>query len=280
MIPEKFKERMKSLVGGDYGAFISALEEKDAVRGLRVNTLKCSEEDFLSAFPLPTRKIPYAKSGYILDSDVPVGNLAAHHAGIIYMQDPGAMASVCSLDIPRGAYVIDMCAAPGGKSGQAAALIGNEGFLLSNEYVPKRAKITVGNFERLGIKNAYVTSLDTCEFKSMFSEFFDVAIADVPCSGEGMFRKSDEARTEWSEENVKISAARQIEILENTAPLVKCGGYIIYSTCTYSLEENEMNVHAFLTSHPEFMLCEVKEDLQRMTEDGVSYLGEETEYLK
>jgi 16S rRNA C967 or C1407 C5-methylase (RsmB/RsmF family) len=145
MIPEKFKERMKNMLGEDYPAFIRALEEGKNVRGMRVNTEKCSEDLFLTAFPYPTRKISYAKNGYILDSDAPVGNLAAHHAGIIYMQDPGAMASVSCLDIPKGAYVIDMCAAPGGKSGQAAALIGDEGFLLSNEYVPKRAKITVGN---------------------------------------------------------------------------------------------------------------------------------------
>lgn len=280
MIPEKFKERMKNMLGEDYPAFIRALEEDKNVRGMRVNTEKCSEDLFLSAFPYPTRKISYAKSGYILDSDAPVGNLAAHHAGIIYMQDPGAMASVSCLDIPKGAYVIDMCAAPGGKSGQAAALIGDEGFLLSNEYVPKRAKITVGNLERLGIRNAYVTSLDTCEFKSMFSDFFDVAIADVPCSGEGMFRKSDESLTEWSCENVLVSAKRQREILENTAPLVKCGGHIIYSTCTYSLEENEMNIYSFLTAHPEFELCEVKEEVRAVTCDGISYLGEETEILK
>jgi NOL1/NOP2/fmu family ribosome biogenesis protein len=167
-----------------------------------------------------------------------------------------------------------MCAAPGGKSGQAAAAIGDEGFLLSNEFVPKRAKIMVGNFERLGIKNAFVTSLDTGEFKKMYRSFFDFVIADVPCSGEGMFRKNEIAISEWSEENVMRCAERSREIIENAASVVAPGGYIIYSTCTFSIDENEAVVLDFLKSHDDFELAEVKKELRAVTADGVSIDGD------
>ncbi len=273
MLPERFKERMKKLLGAEYPAFEDALETKKPVRGMRVNTIKADPEEVKRDFPLPITEISYSSDGFILHSDNAVGTLPEHHSGMIYMQDPGAMASLCAIDIPRGAWVIDLCAAPGGKSGQAAAKIGEEGFLLANEFVPKRAKITVGNFERLGIKNAMVTSLDTAELPKLFREYFDFVIADVPCSGEGMFRKSDESLTEWSEENVALCAKRQAEILENAAPLVKSGGYIIYSTCTYSVEENEAVVDGFIKNHPNFVIVPVKEELKRATKDGIVFEG-------
>ena len=164
-----------------------------------------------------------------------------------------------------------MCSAPGGKSGQAAAKIGDGGFLLSNEFVPKRAKTVVSNFERLGIKNAIVTSLDTAELPKLYSGIFDLVIADVPCSGEGMFRKSSEALSEWSEENVTSCAERQKEIMKNAAPLVKPGGYLLYSTCTYSLEENEIIIDKFLCDNPDYRLVPVKESLRRATRDGINF---------
>lgn len=280
MIPERFKERMKELLGEEYGAFIGALESEDAVRGLRINLLKCPREHFLERTDLSLSPLPYTDIGFILDSDSPVGNLAIHHAGIIYMQDPGAMAPLSSVDIPRGSRVLDLCAAPGGKSTQAAAMIGNEGFLLSNEYVPKRAKITVGNFERLGLRSAMVTSMDTARLGELFQEYFDFIIADVPCSGEGMFRKNEEAGAEWSEGEVKACAVRSREILENAHRLLKPGGVIIYSTCTWSLEENEMTVWDFLSSHPDFHLIEAKREIVNCTRDGISYLGKESEALR
>ncbi len=251
---------MKRILGEDFPKFIAALEE-NAVRGLRVNTLKASPSDFLSESDFDLSPISYTDTGFILNSEEPVGRLADHHAGRIYMQDPGAMAPLSAIDIPRGAKVIDLCAAPGGKSGQAAAMIGDEGFLLSNEYVPKRAKILVSNFERLGIKNALVTSMDTDRLTELFSDYFDVAIVDAPCSGEGMFRKNELAGEEWSEENVSLSARRQEKILQNAARLIRGGGYIIYSTCTYSLEENEEIIDAFLSSHKDFSLAMPKEEI-------------------
>ena len=280
MLPEKFKDRMRSLLGAEYDSFIAALEDGEAVRGVRINSLKVDAADILKECKIPLSPLPYADDGFVLEGDMAVGASAEHHAGIFYMQDPGAMASVCAVDIPRGAYVLDMCAAPGGKSGQAAARIGDGGFLLSNEFVPKRAKITVGNFERLGITNAIVTSLDTSELPKLYANFFDFVIADVPCSGEGMFRKNSAAVDEWSEENVAACAKRQKEILENAAELVRPEGYIIYSTCTYSLEENEMTVFDFLSRHPDYSIVPVREQVRRVSADGISFDGERTDCMR
>ena len=273
MLPEKFQERMKPLLGDEWDRFAAAMSE-DAVRGVRINRIKADPDAYKNGKDERVEPLTYYADGFYFTSDEAVGVSPEHHAGIFYMQDPGAMASLASVDIPRGARVLDMCAAPGGKSGQAAAAIGDEGFLLSNEFVPKRAKITVGNFERLGIKNAFVTSLDTSEFKKMFRSFFDFVISDVPCSGEGMFRKNEVAVSEWSEENVLRCAKRSREILENAAPVVASGGYIIYSTCTFSIEENEAVVLDFLKSHPDFELAEVKDELRAVTSDGISIEGD------
>ena len=256
---------MKALLSEDYDAFLSALEDEKAVRGLRINTLKCDRESFLSNNSLPLESIPYTDLGFILDSDDGVGANPEHHSGRIYMQDPGAMAPLSAIEIRKGARVVDLCAAPGGKSGQAAAMIGDEGFLLSNEFVPKRAKILVGNLERLGVRNAIVTSMDTSRLSDLYCEYFDYAIVDAPCSGEGMFRKNSGAIEEWSEGNVRASAERQRDILGNAARLVREGGYIIYSTCTYSVEENEGTINSFLSSHPEFSPVAPSEKILKST---------------
>ncbi len=268
MLPEKFKERMKNILGEEYPAFEGALEAQ-SVRAVRVNTTKISTGDFLSKTALNPSPISYAPDCFIPASCEGIGKSPEHHSGMIYVQDPGAMATLAALNIEKGWRVLDACAAPGGKASHLASLIGDEGALLANEYVPKRAKIIVGNFERLGVKNAVVTSLDTARLSEMFSSYFDLVLCDAPCSGEGMFRKYDEALTEWSEENVLMCAARQKEILENCSRTVKAGGYLLYSTCTYSKEENEDVVAHFLAEHPEFTLCPVREELVKATRPGL-----------
>jgi len=272
MLKEAFLNRMRAMLGEEFSDFERALSEP-AVRGVRVNTLKCGVDGFLLSTSLKTEKLPYGDCGFLLTEDAQVGILPEHHAGMIYMQDPGAMSTVTSLDIPRGAFVLDMCAAPGGKASQLAEAVGSEGFIIANEYVPKRAKIIVSNFERLGIGNAMVTSLDTSELCKYFVGAFDVVLADVPCSGEGMFRKSRNALDDWSEEGVRASAQRQRGILDNAASLVRPGGYLIYSTCTYSLEENEMIIDEFLTKHENFALSEVRPELRAVTSDGIIFSG-------
>ncbi|MBE6536696.1 MAG: NOL1/NOP2/sun family putative RNA methylase [Ruminococcaceae bacterium] len=274
MLPEKFTERMKRLLGDEYPLFERALTEEKAKKGLRVNTLKCSEEEFNESSDFSLSPLSYVRHGYVFDEEINgIGNTPEHAAGQIYVQDPGAMASAAALEIEPGMLVADLCAAPGGKSTQIAAGLMGEGVIVSNEYVPKRAKILVGNFERMGITNGIVTSLDTKEFTKLYENIFDIVVVDAPCSGEGMFRKDVPAIEEWSEENVNVCKERQREILENAALILKDGGQLLYSTCTYSLEENEMTVDSFLDSHPEFELCEVNEKLKSVTSDGITFDG-------
>ena len=273
MLPEAFKSRMKGLLGSEHEAFISELECGAEIKGVRINPVKCDPKKFPDAWEGALEPIPYFDLGFIPDRTTGLGSTAAHHAGMIYVQDPGAMAALSALDIEEGWWVLDMCASPGGKATQAAGAIGKDGFLFANEFVPKRAKTIVSNIERLGIPNAIVTSLDTKELPKMFSEVFDLVICDAPCSGEGMFRKSCPAIEQWSTENVTKCAKRQISILSNAPTLVKEGGYLLYSTCTYSVEENEGVVDAFLAENPEFELVEVKASLRDSTADGAFFDG-------
>lgn len=213
MIPERFKEKMKNILGNEYPRFIDALENGEAVRGMRANLIKTSPEKLLGDGEFRLEPLSYVDNGFILREQRQMGASPYHHAGMVYMQDPGAMASAAALDIEPDWWVADLCAAPGGKSSQIAERLSEGGFLLSNEYVPKRAKIIVGNFERLGVRNAVVISLDTARLSEMYEGVFDLVIVDAPCSGEGMFRKSEEAIRDWSDENVELCAERQRETL-------------------------------------------------------------------
>lgn len=273
MIPEGFKVKMKNILGDEYPAFIDALENRDAVRGMRANLIKTTAEKLVADGEFDIEPLSYVDNGFILREERQMGASPYHHAGMVYMQDPGAMATASALDIEPDWWVADLCAAPGGKSSQIAERLGEEGFLLSNEYVPKRAKIIVGNFERLGVRNAMVTSMDTARLADMFEGVFDLVVVDAPCSGEGMFRKSEEAVTDWSEENVMISSKRQREILNNARSLVKPGGYLLYSTCTYSPEENEEIIGDFLINNPDFSLVRVKEEIEKRTAPGIVKYG-------
>ena len=280
MIPERFKEKMRDILGEEYPRFIEALENGEAVRGLRVNLIKTTAKQLVSDGEFALEPLSYVDNGFILREERAMGASPYHHAGSVYMQDPGAMASAAALDINADWWVADLCAAPGGKSSQIAERLGNEGFLLSNEYVPKRAKIIVGNFERLGVKNAIVTSMDTAKIRDMYEGVFDLVVVDAPCSGEGMFRKSEEAIEDWSDENVSICAERQREILNNAKNLVKAGGYLLYSTCTYSPEENEMTVAKFLRENPDYKLARVKPALEEKTMPGIKKYAEGVENIE
>ena len=271
MISDKFKEKMKNLLRDEYPLFIETVECGEAVKGLRVNLIKTETESFLDTADFDLEKLSYCDNGFIARGEG-FGRTPEHHAGMMYMQDPGAMATLTALDIKSSWRVADLCSAPGGKSSQIAERI-KDGFLLSNEYVPKRAKTVVSNFERLGVTNAIVTSLDTGELSKLFHEYFDLVVCDAPCSGEGMFRKSEDAIADWSEANILACAERQKEIMNNAYRLVKPGGYILYSTCTYSPEENEGVVSDFLDKHPDFGIVPVKPELRDATSDGLPEYG-------
>lgn len=254
-LPEAFKEKMRALLGEEYPAFEESYE-KERVQGLRINLLKTKQQEAAARLTgmFGLKKIPWAAEGYYYDGGTRPGKHAYHEAGLYYIQEPSAMAVVELLDPQPGDYVLDLCAAPGGKSTQIAGRLQNRGFLLSNEIHPARAKILSQNIERLGIANAVVANEDSGRLAGYFPVFFDKIVVDAPCSGEGMFRKDEGARTEWSPDNVKLCARRQQEILHHAAEMLKAGGRLVYSTCTFSPEENEGSIEAFLQAHPEFQI--------------------------
>jgi len=268
-LPCEYINRMKTLLGEDYTIYEEAIK-LPPVKAFRVNTDKISLQDFEKLNIFSSERIPYVENGYYLEYDK-IGNHPYHHAGLIYVQEPAAMAPAECIDIEPDWHILDMCAAPGGKSTQLKNKLGEKGILVSNEIIPSRCKILTGNIERLGLDNTVTTCMDTTRLAKTFPHTFDMIMVDAPCSGEGMFRKDENAIDEWSIENVEKCAVRQAEILENAAILLKNGGYIVYATCTFSLEENEMMIDSFLQLHPEFEIVPVKEKVKQSTEDGISF---------
>ncbi len=270
-LPIDYENRMRQILGDEADAYLSELENAP-IRAFRVNTDKISLTEFERINPFGNEKIPYVNNGYYLNYEK-VGNHPYHHAGLIYVQEPAAMAPAECIDIKPDWLVLDMCAAPGGKSTQLKNKLGDNGLLVSNEIISSRCKILTGNIERLGLKNTVVTCMDTGRLTKIFENTFNLIMVDAPCSGEGMFRKEEAAVTEWSEENVLMCAKRQAEILDNAVAALRSGGYIIYATCTFSLEENEMTVDAFLNRHPEFEIVPVNAAVKKVTSDGIKFDG-------
>lgn len=270
-LPEKFESRMKSLLGDGFETYLNSLEE-EPVKAFRVNTDKISLEEFEKINPFSKEKIPYVKNGFYLNGEK-IGNHPFHHAGMVYVQEPGAMMPAECIDIEKNWKILDMCAAPGGKSTQLKNKLGEKGLLVSNEIIPSRCKILTGNVERLGLRNTVTTCMDTKRLADTFPDTFDLIMVDAPCSGEGMFRKEQIAVDEWSQENVEKCARRQAEILENAVRCLKPGGYIIYATCTFSLEENEMTVDSFLKKHTDFEIVPVTDRVKNATSDGINFDG-------
>ena len=276
MLPIDFSNRMKEILGTDFEKFEAAFSEPP-VRSFRVNTNKISKENFEKINPFGGEKISYAENGFYFDCDG-IGNHPYHHAGMIYIQEPSAMAAVAGVEIQSDWNILDLCASPGGKSTQAAAK-NPDGILVSNEIIPSRCKTLTGNIERMGYKNVITTCTDAKKLASLFGEVFDLVIVDAPCSGEGMFRKDENAQTEWSLENVIRCAERQHEILDEIKSVLKIGGLLLYSTCTFSLEENEKNVDRFLSENKNFELISVDENLKKFTADGINFDGCRTENI-
>ena len=270
-LPIDFENRMKNLLGDEFEDYKNSLEE-EPVKSFRVNTDKISLEDFNKINIFNTEKIPYSPTGFYFNFDK-IGNHPYHHAGMLYVQEPGAMAPAECLQLESDWVVLDMCSAPGGKSTQLRNKLGEEGILVSNEIIPSRCKILTSNIERLGLKNTITTCMDSGKMARLYPKTFDFIMVDAPCSGEGMFRKEQIAINEWSKENVEKCASRQMEILENASKCLKNGGHIIYATCTFSLEENEMLIDAFLNSHPEYELLRVNEEVEKHTSDGIFFDG-------
>lgn len=265
-LPIEFEKKMKAFLGNEWDDFLYSYDN-NRFQALRFNTLKVGknksvEEEIagiMDKLCIPMdKKVTWANDAYYYDEEKRPGKHPYHEMGLYYIQEPSAMSAAALLAPKPGMRVLDLCAAPGGKSTQLATYLGDSGLLVSNEINTQRSRILSQNIERMGIKNAIVTNEDSFMLASHFPSFFNAIQVDAPCSGEGMFRKLPEAVNEWSPQNVEICAARQKEILDNAATMLKAGGTIVYSTCTFSQEENEDVIEYFLERHPDFTLEEME----------------------
>lgn len=261
-LPIEFEKKMKAFLGNEWDDFLYSYDN-NRFQALRFNTLKVQSPEermrILKTLKISSdKKVSWANEAYYFDENVRPGKHPYHEMGLYYIQEPSAMSAAALLAPKPGMRVLDLCAAPGGKSTQLATYLGDSGLLVSNEINTQRSRILSQNIERMGIKNAIVTNEDSFVLASHFPGFFNAIQVDAPCSGEGMFRKLPEAIEQWSMENVAICAERQKEILDNAAVMLKPGGTIVYSTCTFSREENEDVIEYFLERHPDFTLEEME----------------------
>lgn len=280
MLPEQFLERMQEMLGEEFDIFLDSFS-REKYQALRLNELKIAMsgesaatllapgEGGVSSAPFHLAKVPWSKNGYYYDKEDLPGKHPYHEAGVYYIQEPSAMAPVTLLEVQPGDRILDLCAAPGGKSTQIGAAMGGEGLLVANEIHPARAKILSENIERMGIRNACVTNETPRHLAEVFPEYFNRILVDAPCSGEGMFRKNEGACDEWSPENVQICGERQDEILDCAARMLCPGGRMVYSTCTFAPTENEGSIFRFLERHPEFHLMEIEKEKLCIEGDGV-----------
>lgn len=261
MSQEMYFSRIKAMLKEEYDAYIASLS-RPLYRGLRINTKKASLEEF-HHLSKPSR---FCKESYYVDS--PLGNHPYHICGCFYLQEPSASSAVEILDVQEDDYVLDLCAAPGGKSTQIASRLKN-GYIVSNEIDAKRAQILLSNMERLGVKNMAVTNTSVDQLCKVFDSCFDKILVDAPCSGEGMIKKHDVALKNWSLENIHLCASRQKEILDHAYRMLRPGGILVYSTCTYALEEDEEVVQYFLSKYEDMELVDPCVDWGRAGFNGL-----------
>ena len=246
-LPPEFLVRMKGELNEGFDDFVKSYS-RPPERGIRVNTLKISAIDFKKISPFLLEPIEWEKNGFYVCADG-LGKTVYHAQGLYYVQEPSAMCAAPKLEVKKGERVLDLCSAPGGKGSQLAQEMQGDGIIFLNEINFSRAKILSSNIERLGIKNGVVTCASPEKLANEFTEYFDKILVDAPCSGEGMFKKEESAIPEWSLENVKMCAARQAEILECAYKMLCGGGRMVYSTCTFAPEEDEMQIEKFVSSH-------------------------------
>ena len=257
MSAEYFEARERALLGERYDTLYAAPQET-AARGVTVSALRTTPEEFAARADFPLRPSPFCKAAFVVEQpDFKPGRHPYHHAGVFYSQEPSASSAAPLLGVKPGMRVLDLCAAPGGKSSQLAAALQGQGLLVSNEYVAARAEILKSNLERMGVSNAVVLNETPARIAAALPEFFDRVLVDAPCSGEGMFRKEPAALAQHCEALVKQCAELGADILDSAAAALAPGGELVYSTCTFAPEEDEGQVAAFLQRHPEFTLADV-----------------------
>lgn len=257
-LPEAFTNRMQQMLGTEFPAFMTSYDEPRHY-GIRVNTLKVSVEEFKNISPFQLENVPWAKEGFYIKGENRPAKHPYYHAGLYYIQEPSAMVTVSVLDPQPGDRVLDLCAAPGGKSTQIAARLARKGVLVANDVNRERVKSLVRNLDMFGVTNHVVLNELPVRLAQNFAGYFDKIVIDAPCSGEGMFRKDPYAVKSWGEYSVEKCCMMQRSILKVASDLLKPGGYIVYSTCTFAPAENEGMIDEFIKNNPEFEVVEIPE---------------------
>lgn len=257
-LPRAFEEKMETLLGDDYKNYVNCFDEPRHY-GLRVNTEKISVEDFLKIAPWPLERVPWIKNGFYYDGEnVQPAKHPYYFAGLFYLQEPSAMTPADRLPVSPGERVLDVCAAPGGKATELGAKLGGDGVLAANDLSSSRAKGLLKNLELFGIGNVLVLSEEPGRLVPYFREYFDKILIDAPCSGEGMFRKDKKMVRAWEEHGPEFFSKIQKSIIMQAAEMLRPGGMMLYSTCTFSPEENEQTIEYLLNQYPEFEICEME----------------------
>jgi len=262
-LPTIYLHEMKKLLKDEFDSFLDSYD-KEKLSGLRINGLKITKSEFeklinFNAPKLNIKNIPWCDFGYYYDNQSRPAKLPYYNAGLFYIQEPSAMAPVEYLDIKEGMKVLDLCSAPGGKSTQIATKLGNTGLLVSNDISNHRIKAVLRNIEMMGIKNALIVNDSPEKIALKFNSYFDRILLDVPCSGEGMFRKDPDLIKTY-ESSKKANPQMQKDILRSAASMLKTGGLIMYSTCTFNVDENENQIMQFLKDNPDFKIENIEKD--------------------
>lgn len=254
-IPESFKVKMKELLGDELDSFLDCYNDRHNA-GLRVNTLKLTPEEFVKLSPVELEKVPWIKNGFYYDENDRASKHPYYYAGMYYIQEPSAMTPASLLPVNPGDRVLDLCAAPGGKTTELGARLNGRGVLVCNDISNSRAKALLKNVELFGIRNAIVISEAPAKLEETFDGYFDKILVDAPCSGEGMFRKQHTIVKNWEQYGTGYYAKLQREILPSAVKMLRPGGYMIYSTCTFSTEEDEGTLKWLLEKYPDMHVCE------------------------
>ncbi len=255
-LPENYVIKMRNLLGGEFDDYLRSFDEK-RYYGLRTNTLKIEPDELAKKLNFKLEKVRWCEEGFYYTEDDRPSKHPYYNAGLFYIQEPSAMSTGAMLEVKPGDRVLDLCAAPGGKSTQVGAKLKGEGILVSNDISASRCKALLHNIEAAGISNAVVTNETPQKLADKFQGFFNKIIVDAPCSGEGMFRKDKDAVRSWEEHKSEVCCSLQREILKNAAKMLSKGGVIAYSTCTFAPEEDEGIINEFLSEHKDFDILEV-----------------------
>lgn len=256
-LPAAFLTRMQEMLGADYDNFIKSYENPRTF-GLRVNTAKISCEEFERLAPFPVKRIPWVKNGYFYEEEARPSRCPLYQAGLYYLQEPSAMTPAARLPIVPGDYVLDLCAAPGGKATALGAALKGEGLLLANDISASRARALLRNLELFGISNVFVANEKPERLSKLFPEYFDKIMLDAPCSGEGMFRKEEALARDWTPEKSKELSLIQKDLILKAADMLRPGGMLLYSTCTFAPAEDEEIVSYLLENRPDMELMDME----------------------